>query len=184
MMNETLLADDVTEFAPMADYYKTSQTSDGFISIAAATDEHWRGVADVIGRPEVMEDPRFNSIFARSANIAALLAESEGAFLHLTTAQALAALKAHDVPCAECLYPDAVISNEQVNAVGALGKQMHPILGELRTAMPPVQFAGEQGDIDLPCPAHGQHSSEIAGELGYDAQHITAMHEAGILAGT
>lgn len=183
MMNETLLAEDVTSFAPMADYYKTSQTADGFISIAAATDDHWRGVADVIGRPEIMEDPRFNSIFARSANVAVLLQESEGAFLHLTTAEALAALKAHDVPCAECLSPAAVIANEQVNAVGALGLQIHPTLGEMRTAMPPVQFAGDQADIDLPCPAHGQHSSQIAGELGYDDRQIAKMMEEGVLSG-
>ena len=183
MMNETLLADDVTEFAPMADYYRTSKTADGFISIAAATDDHWRGVADVVGRPEIMEDPRFNSLFARSANVAALLQESEGAFEHLTTADALAALKAKDVPCAQCLLPAEVVDNDQVKAVGALGQQEHPILGALRTAMPPVQFGGEQGDIDLPSPAHGQHSSEIAAELGFDDREVAAMLEAGTLAG-
>ena len=183
MMNETLLADDVTHFAPMADYYKTSQTADGFISIAAATDEHWRGVADVVGRPEIMEDPRFNSIFARSANVAALLAESEGAFLHLTTQEALTALQARDVPCAECLLPAAVIENEQVQAVGAVGREAHPLLGELRTAMPPVQFDGKQSDIERVCPAHGQHSSEIARELGFDERAVAEMLEAGVLAG-
>jgi crotonobetainyl-CoA:carnitine CoA-transferase CaiB-like acyl-CoA transferase len=183
MMNETLLADDVTQFAPMADYYKTSKTSDGFISIAAATDDHWRGVAEVVGRPEIMDDPRYNSIFARSANVATLLEETEGAFEHLTTAEALDALAAKDVPCAECLSPAAVISNEQVQAIGALGQQAHPLLGDLRTAMPPVQFTGEQGDTDVPCPAHGQHSLEIAGELGYDDRAVAAMMDAGVLSG-
>lgn len=183
MMNETLLADDVTQFAPMADYYKTSKTSDGFISIAAATDDHWRGVAEVVGRPEIMEDPRFNSIFARSANVAVLLQESEGAFEKMTTAEALSALAAKDVPCAECLTPAGVVDDEQVKAVGALGLQSHPLLGDVRTAMPPVQFGGKQSDADLPCPAHGQHSSEIAAELGFDDREIASMMEAGTLAG-
>lgn len=183
MMNETLLADDVTEFAPMAAYYQTSKTSDGFISIAAATDDHWRGVADVVGRPEIMDDQRFNSIFARSANIAALLQEIDGAFVHLTTDGALSALAAKDVPCAECLMPARVVENEQVKAVGALGLQSHPLLGDVRTAMPPVQFGGVQGDIALPSPAHGQHSSEIAGELGFDDREIADMMEAGTIAG-
>jgi len=183
MMNETLLAEDVTEFVPMADHYKTSRTSDGFISIAAATDDHCRGIADVVGRSEIMEDPCFNSLFARSANVAALLQGSEGAFEHLTTADALAALKAKDVPCAQCLLPAEVVDNDQVNAVGALGQQVHPILGALRTAMPPVQFGSEQGNIDLPSPAHGQHSSEIAAELGYNNSDVVTMMKAGTLAG-
>ncbi|PCJ69802.1 MAG: CoA transferase [Rhodobiaceae bacterium] len=181
MMNETLLADDVTQFVPMADYYQTSATLDGHISIAAATDGHWQGVCKVIGRPEIMEDPRFNSIFARSANFAVLLSEIAGAFEHMTTREALAALSACDVPCGECLTPAGVIENSQVNAVGALGTQEHPLLGPLRTAMPPVQFEGVQHDIERPCPAHGEHSAEIARELGLEAGDIAALVEAGTL---
>lgn len=183
MMRQTLLADDVTDFAPMADYYRVSATADGHISIAAATDDHWRGISSVINRPEIMEDDRFNSIFARSANVAVLLRELDGAFTHLSTEDALAQLKAHDVPCAACLFPDEVIANEQVAAVGALGLEEHPLLGPVRVAEPPVQLAGVQAHIDQPCPAHGQHSSEIAREAGLEEAEISAMQEAGILTG-
>ncbi len=178
MMNETLLADDVTQLVPMADYYQTSATSDGRISVAAATDEHWRGVAKVIERPDILEDPRFNSIIGRSANFGVLLHEVAGAYAGMTTKEALAALRTYDVPCGECLTPAGVIADEQVAAVGALGRQEHPLLGDLRTAMPPVQFEGEQGDIERPCPAHGEHSAEIARELGYSVAEVAALVEA------
>jgi len=110
-----------------------------------------------------------------------LLHEIAGAFEHMTTKEALAALSACDVPCGECLTPAGVIENSQVNAVGALGTQEHPLLGPLRTAMPPVQFEGEQHDIERPCPAHGEHSVEIARELGYETADIAALVEAGTL---
>lgn len=183
MMRQTLLADDVTDLAPMADYYRVSETADGYISIAAATDDHWRGVSIVIDRPEIMEDNRFNSIFARSANVALLLKELDGAFADLSTVDALARLKEHDVPCAACLFPDDVIANEQVSAVGALGLEEHPLLGPMRVAEPPVQLAGLQAHIERPCPVHGQHSSEIALEAGLDEAEISVMQEAGILTG-
>ncbi len=183
MMRQTLLADDVTDFAPMADYYRVSATADGYISIAAATDEHWQGISSVIDRPDIMEDDRYNSIFARSANVAALLRELDGAFSGLTSDDALAQLQACDVPCARCLFPDDVIANEQVAAVGALGLEDHPILGQTRVAEPPVQLAGIQAHIERPCPAHGQHSSEIAAEAGFSEAEIVAMQEAGTLTG-
>jgi crotonobetainyl-CoA:carnitine CoA-transferase CaiB-like acyl-CoA transferase len=183
MMRQTLLADDVTDFAPMADYYRVSATADGFISIAAATDDHWKGIASIINRPDIVEDGRFNSLFARSANIGALLMELDGAFSHLTTDDALAQLQACDVPCAKCLFPDDVVKHPQVAAVGALGLEEHPLLGSVRVAEPPVQLDGVQAHIDLPCPSHGQHSSEIAREVGLSDGEIAAMQEAGTLTG-
>lgn len=183
MMRQTLLADDVTDFAPMADYYRVSATADGYISIAAATDDHWKGIASIINRPDIVEDDRFNSLFARSANIGALLMELDGAFSHLTTDDALAQLQACDVPCARCLFPDDVVKHPQVAAVGALGLEEHPLLGQVRVAEPPVQLDGVQAHIDLPCPSHGQHSSEIAREVGLSGGEISAMQEAGTLAG-
>ncbi len=183
MMRQTLLADDVTDFAPMADYYRVTATADGYISIAAATDDHWKGIASIIDRPDILEDDRFNSIFARSANVALLLKELDGAFSHLTTQEALAQLKACDVPSAACLFPDEVIAHKQVAAVGALGLQDHPILGAMRIAEPPVQFDGIQTHLDGPCPAHGQHSSEIAREAGLSDAEIAAMQDDGTLTG-
>ena len=183
MMRQTLLAEDATDFAAMADYYRVSATADGYISIAAATDDHWKGIAGIINRPDILKDDRFNSLFARSANVGALLKELGGAFSHLSTADALSQLQACDVPCAECLFPDDVIAHEQVAAVGALGVQDHPLLGKVRVAEPPVQLDGVQAHIDRPCPAHGQHSSEIAREAGLSDAAIAAMQEAGTLTG-
>lgn len=183
MMRQTLLADDATDFAAMADYYRVSATADGYISIAAATDDHWKGIASIINRPDIVEDDRFNSLFARSANIGALLMELDGAFSHLTTDDALAQLQACDVPCARCLFPDDVVKHPQVAAVGALGLEEHPLLGPVRVAEPPVRLDGVQAHIDLPCPSHGQHSSEIAREVGLSDGEIAAMREAGTLTG-
>lgn len=183
MMRQTLLADDATDFAAMADYYRVSATADGFISIAAATDDHWKGIAGIINRPDILEDDRFNSLFARSANIGALLIELDGAFSHLKTDDVLSQLQACDVPCAKCLFPDDVVMHEQVAAVGALGLEDHPLLGQVRVAEPPVQLGGVQAHIDLPCPAHGQHSSEIAREAGLSDAEIADMQDAGTLTG-
>ncbi|MEQ9519611.1 MAG: CoA transferase [Parvibaculum sp.] len=183
MMNQTLLADDVTAFLPMAAYYKTAATRDGHISIAAATDEHWRGVTQVVERPDIMEDPRFNSIFARSAHVNALLVEIDGAFKHMTSAEALAALRARDVPCAECLMPDQVVAHDQVVAVGAVTERDHPLLGRMRVATPPLRFDGRVGDVERPCPAHGEHSRVIASELGRSEELIDQLFSDGVLAG-
>lgn len=179
MMAQTLLAEDVAHFAPMSDMYETYETGDGHIAIAAATDAHWQSISEIIDRPDIPENPKFNSIFARSANLKELLAAVKGAFTGLSTDAALAALKQADVPAAPCLMHEDVIAHPQVAAVGALQKQTHPLLGDLLATTSAVQFEGQAHCLEGPCPAHGQHTAEVLAELGYGSDAIHAAHEAG-----
>ena len=55
------------------------KTKDGYLCMMAYTERHWRKFWPAVGKPEICDDPRFNSIATRSHNVVALY-ELAGAF--------------------------------------------------------------------------------------------------------
>ena len=52
--------------------YNIYQTSDGWLAIICISERHWHGVATALGRPELIDDPRFGTEKDRVANIDAV----------------------------------------------------------------------------------------------------------------
>ncbi len=182
MTNHTLLQQDgVVELPPIAASYRFIETTDGFISAAAVTDAQWAGLFRVAGRPELAEDPRFASTAARMQNLDALLAEMGEAGLEMSSAEAIAALEAEDVPCGPILSIDEIPGNEQVVANRTLVESQHPQLGRMREPRPPIRFSTTPAEIRRPAPALGQHTDEVMGELRLAAAEIADLRGKGVL---
>ena len=52
--------------------YNIYQASDGWLAIICISERHWQGVATALGRPELIDDPRFGTEKDRVANIDAV----------------------------------------------------------------------------------------------------------------
>ena len=52
--------------------YNIYPASDGWLAIICIAERHWHGVATTIGRPELIDDPRFRTTKDRAANIDAV----------------------------------------------------------------------------------------------------------------
>ena len=52
--------------------YNIYETSDGWLAIICISERHWHGVATALGRPELIDDPRFRERADRVANIDAV----------------------------------------------------------------------------------------------------------------
>lgn len=57
---------------PLLAPFDIMQTLDGWIAVAAPSNNHWRILTEVMGRPELADDPRFVDNIARVANIVEL----------------------------------------------------------------------------------------------------------------
>ncbi|MBF2755331.1 MAG: CoA transferase [Gammaproteobacteria bacterium AqS3] len=183
MMNETYQSDGVSKFPPLADSLTAIPTADGHLAIAPVTDAHWTGLARAVGKPEILDDARFSTNAGRNEHyleLAGILLEALG---QLPTEPVLRRLRENDVPSAPCLSPGEALSHEQVQAIGAVSHQTHPILGDLLAVESPIRFGGELGEIERPCPSLGQHSREIALEVGFGEAEISEMSQAGALVG-
>ena len=90
------------------------RTLDGYITVGSLSDAEWRGLCDVLGRPEWIEDARFRTPAARSHNAAERLALVGEILATGDSQEWLDRLDAAEVPCAPVLRRDQVLENVQV----------------------------------------------------------------------
>ena len=147
-------------------------TADGYICLLATTDRQWRNLLAAIDCAAMIEDPRFCSIPARTANIDALYTILGECMRRRSTAEWRERLDAADVPNGVVNDMMAVATHPDLHASGFFEPYQHPSEGRC-VAMPyPVVFSDSPGGQRLPPPRLGEHNAEILGALGYSAAEI------------
>ena len=76
-------------------------------------------------------------------------------------------------------HPEEIFDDPQTLANGFLRPVEYPT-GSVRLPIPPILFDEEGGDPP-PAPDFGEHTDEVLGELGYSADDIASMRDAGVI---
>lgn len=182
MMNHTFLGDDVFRVPPFATIYRIYPTADGSITVAALTDEQWSRTCRAADREDLLDDPRFRSLFDRMTHMQELRTIVTAMIATRTTAEWRMRFEKHDVPHAPILSLDEVPDHPQVRANGALEDTVHPTAGAMRQALPAARFGGERSRPDRPAPTYGEHTDEVLREVGYGREEIAVLRANGTVA--
>lgn len=156
------------------------RTRDGWILVQIVGDPLFRRWAELMGEPEWLEDPRFASDQARGDNGAALSERMSRWTAERTTAEALEQLAGARIPCGEVLEPARTLSDPQIVARGLLQPLDYPGLRRpAPVATTPVSLSRTPGTIRHRAPLLSEHTDAVLRELGYDAEEIARLREAG-----
>lgn len=181
-MNHTLLDDDIELQPRLADLiYELTPTSDGMITISAATDQQRAGALLALDRQDMLEDARFSSLEKLLVNMDAYRAELAESFSRFTTDEILSRLREHHVPAAECYAYEDVLSQPQIVHNNTIEVQEHPVMGSIRIVKSPAKFSGERLEPASHSPAHGQHTKSVLSALGLSEDEISRYEEQGIV---
>jgi len=141
--------------------YRAFPTSDGDIVVGAANDKLFRRLAEVLGRPDWVEDERFRGNPERVAHQDELHALIEAVMAGASTAEWQARLEAAGVPCAPLQTVDQVLSHPQTEALGMLQRSAD---GKFALMGLPLSFDGKRPPLNAASPSLGEHNAEVLGD--------------------
>lgn len=165
----------------LAPYRRPYATRDGFMAVLPYTSAQWRRFFGLVGRPELLNDPRFADPTSRSENIAALYEIVSALVRERTTADWVADLEKADIPSMQVKSFEDVLDDPHLAEVGLFETMLHPSEGELRVIGPPVRFGDGPPFAPRPAPRLGEHSREILIESGFEEDFVATLIRDGIV---
>ncbi len=152
----------------------------GSIVIACLTPSFWGKVCRSIGRPELTDDPRYDTLEKRRdarEEVNAIVA----AFTRLHSVDELVRIFTEaEVPHAPILGVIDALSQPQAKARGMVVDVEHETLGTIPIVNRPVTFAGQPKPTAPP--VLGQHTAAIlASVLGLTPEEIAALRDGGTI---
>lgn len=117
--------------------------------------------ANAIGRPELLEDPRYGSFGARiehAAEVEKIAADWIG---QRSTQEVLDTLTAADLPCAKVATVDDVIANPQLRHREQIVDVDHPGVGKVPMQGVTIRLSETPLSIRSALPEIGQHSEDV-----------------------
>src|ERR1700677_3797089 len=154
---------------------------DGRVYLAANQAKEWPMLCDLIGQPELTEDPRFATRALRSQNAEALREILSRYFLSTTLDEVTSQASARNMMISPILDYPAVVSHPQIAANDSLRKVTSAAGESITQVRAPARLRSEAEGEYRPAPALGADTPSLARELGYSDKQIDQMVDDGTL---
>ena len=162
--------------------YQDFPTADGDFILTVGNDSQFRKFAEVAGRPEWVDDPRFATNKLRVANRSELVPLIRQATVFKTTAQWVAQLEAVGVPCGPINDLAQVFADPQVQARGLAMQLPHALAGLVPQVASPIRLSKTPVEYRNAPPLLGEHTRQVLEQvLGLKAGTVEALRRSGVV---
>jgi CoA:oxalate CoA-transferase len=163
--------------------FDTFETSDGWVAIVCATDEHWLKLTEAMERPDLAADVELRELKGRIARIDEVT-EQIAAWARRHTREELGAVcEKFRIPAAPLRDVQEVLDDPHMHARGFLTHYPTPG-GPVALPNSPMRYSGSPLRTLSPPPSLGEHTDAVLHELaGLDADAIAALREEGAIGG-
>jgi CoA:oxalate CoA-transferase len=160
---------------------------DGYIVIYARQDLGWQRIAELMGKPELGNDPKYATHADRIKNkqkVTKLIDDWVQTFDHVADVAAL--LQSYRIIAAPVLKLSHVVDGDaQTKARGMIVNMPHPALGDFRYLNTPMRFTNAKAQVEEPPPVDvGEHTNQVLkGTLKLTARQIKELKDKKIVFG-
>jgi CoA:oxalate CoA-transferase len=149
------------------------ETADGYVMVAIASEKTFQGLVRAAGRPEWIDDARFARYTDRRRHWTEMMEGVESWSRTVTTANCLAELCAHGVPCSAYRTVAEAMGDPQLAHRAALA-EVEDEAGTFQVMNLPFRMRGAKVAAGKRAPSLGEHTHALLGESGLSEDQIPA----------
>ncbi len=152
-----------------------------YVYTSRANPEHWRRLLGVIGREELIGDPRFETSAARLEHEKEVDGMVEAWTRHHDKVEAMRLLGAAGIPAGAVLDTAELLGDPSFRERGIIQTVQHGNVGEYSMAAWPVRFGGRPPPLK-PAPLLGEHTDAVLSEwLSLDGAAVNELRSGGVI---
>jgi formyl-CoA transferase len=152
-----------------------------YVYTSRANPEHWRRLLGVIGRQDLLDDPRYETSAARTENEAEVNEMIAVWTRQHDKREAMRIIGAAGIPSGAVLDTMELHEDPTFEQRGIMQTIQHPKVGAYKMPAWPVRFEGKPPPIS-PAPLLGQHSADVLGEwLGLSTGDVEGLRRDGVI---
>lgn len=162
--------------------YQTFNTSDGIIMLAIGNDTQFRKFCQFVERPELADNPNFQTNEQRVINRESLIEHLSKILLSQPTVWWINQLETLDIPCGPINTLKEVFNHSQIKHRNLVRKIPDNCSKQIYTIASPINLSETPLQYRTAAPNLSEHCEQIlSSELGYDSEKIQRLRENGVV---
>jgi crotonobetainyl-CoA:carnitine CoA-transferase CaiB-like acyl-CoA transferase len=153
-----------------------------YILIIGGLDRQWPAMCQAMDRPDLIDNPRFNSVAARAQNLQEVIRIVQD-WVDSThdDEEVERALEKYRVPFAPALTVEQAMNHPHLRQRRTIRTIQDRFLGEFDIPGFPLRFS-DYGELPLQAPTLGEHNAQILSDyLGYSDAQVRELEATGVL---
>jgi formyl-CoA transferase len=152
-----------------------------YVYVHCGTLDMWRAIANVVGRPELGDDPRFADRLSRVRHVDEIDALVEAWTEKRTKQEAMEILAAAGVPCGAVLDSGEILTDRHLIERGMVVTIEHPTRGTMTMPGNPVRLSDSPTTVTR-APLVGEHNADVyRAWLGCSDADLAALRRDGVI---
>ncbi|RCW38786.1 formyl-CoA transferase [Halopolyspora algeriensis] len=141
----------------------------------------WAPIASLIGRPELADDPEWNTPQARLPKLDKMFHMIEEWTINHDKWEVLAQLNAHNIPCGPILSTRELIEDSSLADNDMIVSVDHPERGEFKTVGCPIKLSDSPVEVER-SPLLGEHNEDVyIRRLGLEESEFAELKANGVI---
>ncbi|ONI86539.1 formyl-CoA transferase [Actinosynnema sp. ALI-1.44] len=141
----------------------------------------WEPITQLIGRPELVDDPEWATPEARLNKLDKMFQLIEEWSISHSKWDVLAMLNKHNIPCGPILSTKEIINDESLRANDMVVDVEHPQRGRFTTVGMPIKLSDSPAQVER-SPLLGEHNKDIyVQELGVAEEELSELSANGVI---